>query len=148
MIHTLPNLLARSVVLAEQGRFVDMGRRFRQGGATLDAQSVAFVLLVCALVALAVWGLARYFAFRERQGYNSDRGLFRELCRAHELNSSSCRLLWQLARFQRLARPADLFIDPRRFETQQLPGPLAKRKDDIARLRDRVFAGEARSEGR
>lgn len=138
-LNTLLSSLEGFAVLAGQGHVVHMGRRFRRGGSNVDFNDLVLILFVCALIALAIWGLSRYYAYRERRGYNSQRGLFRELCQVHELDWSGRRLLWQLARSHRLVRPADLFTDSQRFDLPDDFGPLVADRDEIARLRDRLF---------
>ena len=136
---SFPGLFQPSVLLADQSRFMHMGRRFRHGGSNIDFSSLILLLVVCGLVAAAIWGLSRFLAYREKHGFTSQRGLFRELCRAHRLSWTSRRLLWQLASWHRLACPAEVFVNPRRFDTQRLTGPLAARKDEISELRDLVY---------
>ena len=139
-VHGLPSLLERSALFAGQGRFMHMGRRFRHGGSNVEPQDLLLLLGVCAAVGLAVWGLSRLLAYREAKNCHSQRGLFRELCRAHGIGWSSRQLLWKLARCHRLERPAELFVDPLRFDAQSLPDPLRVHQDRISRLYDQVFA--------
>ena len=129
-------------LIAGQGQFVHMGRRFRRGGSNVDPLDLLLVLFVCVLIGLAIWGLSRFIAYRERRSFNSQRALFRELCRVHGLEWSGCRLLWQLARGHRMTRPADLFIAPSRFDLPDDFGSLPAHQDEIDRLRDRLFAAE------
>jgi hypothetical protein len=134
----LAGLAQTPALLAEQSRFMHMGRRFRHGGSNIDLNQLLLLLVACLLVAVAIWALSRFLIYCESRTYCSQRALFRELCRAHKLNWSSRRLLWQLVRWHRLACPAEVFVNPRRFDTQQLTGGLAARQHQITQLRDRV----------
>jgi hypothetical protein len=67
--------------------------------------------------------------------------LFLGLCRAHGLAWGDRRLLWRLARFQKLDSPGRLFLEPERFDPTLLdpsaPNCLARYQS----LRGRLFAG-------
>ena len=61
---SFPGLFQPSVLLADQSRFMHMGRRFRHGGSNIDFSSLILLLVVCGLVAAAIWGLSRFLAYR------------------------------------------------------------------------------------
>jgi hypothetical protein len=62
-----------------------------------------------------------------------------ELCRGHELDQVSRRLLRSLATWHRLAQPARLFVEPQWFDAASLSEPLRMRQAELERLRDRLF---------
>jgi hypothetical protein len=65
--------------------------------------------------------------------------LFQELCRAHRLSFRNRRRLRQLASARGITEPARLFIEPKHFESANLPESLRLAEDEIRRLRDRLF---------
>ena len=134
--------LDRFGLIAGQGRFVHMGRRFRRGGSNVDPVDLLMVLFFCALAGFAIWGLAQYAAYRQRRGINNQRALFRELCRAHGVDWSGRRMLWRLARQHRLTRPADLFVDPRQLDPPGESGSVSADGVGYARWRQRLFAAD------
>ncbi len=97
------------------------------------------LLMILTFVALAV--AIGLLLVRMRSNFQTDskRGLFSELCRAHGLNSSSRRLLKRLATGRGLTDAATLFVEPRHFESNDLPHALQAAKGDLQRLRDRIF---------
>ena len=117
-----------------------MGRSFRGRRAMLDSNDLSMMLLILTGIVLAVFLLSRFLSRQDRQkSYNSPRALFCSLTKAHELDRKSRRLLRQVARWQRLAHPARLFLEPWRFEPVNLSPPLRKRLDEIQALRDHIF---------
>jgi hypothetical protein len=77
---------------------------------------------------------------RSTRSYHHPRKLFNELCGVHDLDRSSQRLLWQLARAARLAHPAAIFVEPHRFEASQLPDGMQKHAARLDELRQKLFA--------
>ncbi|OHB79296.1 MAG: hypothetical protein A2W31_15715 [Planctomycetes bacterium RBG_16_64_10] len=117
-----------------------MGSRFQGDGARFDAQDVVTGLLILAVVVLAVIGSSQLLSRQDRQRVrNNPRELFRSLCRAHALDRSSRRLLWELARWQRLAQPACLFLEPNRFDAANLSPPLRQRHAEVKALCAKIF---------
>jgi len=127
-------------LLAQTNRFSDMGRAFRGSRARLDTGDVIFGLLVLCGVVLGLWLLwyvhARHEGLRKRNG---PLRLFHELCRAHCLRFSEEWLLWRLARAARLRDPAQLFLEPERFDRGGLPGALRGRAKLFDRIKARLF---------
>jgi len=127
-------------LLAETNRFSDMGRGFRGSRARLDSGDVLFGLLVLGAVALGLsllWYVhSRHEGLRRRNG---PLRLFHELCRAHSLRFSEEWLLWRLARAGRLRNPAQLFLEPERFDAGRLPTSLRARANLFTRLKARLF---------
>ena len=130
----------QAVWLLAQGRYVHMGNRFRHGSDAGD--STTFIIFVSVLVTILVVALvaARIVAVRNAPGYFSQNGLFRELCRVHGLDWASRRLLMRLAHYQNLEDPARLFIEPARFQSEQLDGPLAEFRSQLQSIAGVIFA--------
>jgi hypothetical protein len=98
------------------------------------------ILTILTLAVLAVTiGL---FLVRMRSSFQTEskRGLFLDLCRAHGLNASSRRLLKRLAAARGLKNSATLFVEPRYFDSTDLPQALQSVKADLQRLGDRIFS--------
>jgi hypothetical protein len=94
-------------------------------------------LIVAAIIALLC--LARYLGLLDRHGRRSQRRLFRELCRLHNLDWPSRRLLQRLAAVHNVASPAQLFLQPDKFDSRQLAPALVPFAHQIDRLRGRLF---------
>jgi hypothetical protein len=95
-------------------------------------------LAALAAAALLIWSRAtrrppRHFVS------NSRARLFRELCRAHGLRFSSRRLLKRLAAAHRLTTPAMLFVEPKYFDTSDLPANLQPAARELQHLRNQLF---------
>ncbi|MBX3412311.1 MAG: hypothetical protein KF708_06295 [Pirellulales bacterium] len=132
-------LLGSSLLWARIGWFEQLTRQVGGGGSRWNATHfVLLTLAVAGLAALALW--ARQVRAGSGRQQNNPRALFRALCRAHGLDHASRRLLDQLARQQRLADPARLFLEPERFEAASLGPALKSQQGRYASLRDRLFA--------
>lgn len=132
-------LLTSGMLLARMSWFENLSRQWGSGNSRFGATHfVLLTLAVAGLAAIAVW--ARQVRSKGERQYNNPRALFRALCRAHGLDHGSRRLLDQLARQQRLADPARLFLEPERFEPAHLGATLKSQQARFATLRDRLFA--------
>jgi hypothetical protein len=110
--------------------------RFDHQRPEYDAGYVLMVLIAAAVVAAAGLVLLRLLgSFRTE----SKRALFRELCRAHRLRTSRRRLLRRLAAARGLTHAANLFVEPRYFNTNNLPPSLQQAKGELQRLHDLLF---------
>lgn len=80
------------------------------------------------LAGVLLAGLAVGLSLVRQSRWYQHRQLFRQLCRQHQLDRSSRRLLRQLSQQLRLPFPAWVFVDPRCLAAaQQTPGvPLAQ----------------------
>ena len=135
------NQFAWQVLLAAGTRWRSMGGGLRGRRARLDSGDLVIFLAILAGVVLAVYLLSRFLAYKDgRKSFNSPRALFRALAKAHNLDRASRRLLRRVARWQRLAHPARLFLEPTRFDPSNLSPQLRERITEIQTLRDRIFA--------
>jgi hypothetical protein len=146
MDYPVASLLQDLALLAQRGRVVNLGERFRPGGSGVDGTN--FVVLVVALVAAAVLLslLARYINTRDQVGQDNPRRLFGELCRAHGLATPERRLLRQLARWHQISQPAQLFVEPHRFESRELQTAFAEQADLLTALQQKLFRRDPSSE--
>jgi len=126
-----------SPVLA-QTRASEMGDYFRQGSG-FDSTHIAILVGVLVALVVGAWAVARFFNLRDKNGYRSARALFRELCRAHQLKFRSRLLLQSLAKAHGLQQPSLLFVEPDRFDSEQIPGRLARRRHNLEQIRDQIF---------
>jgi hypothetical protein len=136
MIHnpTLsPYLLAAQDLPRVWGRFDHQ----RPADGTNQMLVVVGMAAMVALVML-IWLRA---SRREKRPFstNSSARLFRELCRAHGLSYANRRLLKRLAAARGLAGPAFVFVEPKHFDTANLPDGLQNSADDVRRLRAQLF---------
>jgi len=92
------------------------------------------------LVAVLVGGLFVSFEWVRRSRWYQHRQLFRQLCRLHQLDRSSRRLLQQLSQQLRLPYSAWVFVDPRCLAAaRQMPGaPLPQ----LLHLEQRLFGDQ------
>lgn len=131
-------LLANQPALRGLGRGVQHARQPFDGGGLTTALLVFCGFFVC------VWGVARLFVRSEGPAaLNSARGLFGELCRAHQLTRNDRRLLTHLARHHRLADPAGLFLDARWLDPSLCGPAWQKHAGRLRELRLALFAGLA-----
>ena len=133
MIEPLSRWIA--LLSVSSGRWQVWGR-FDHGRPTYDLGQILLVL--CAAVVVAALGLV-LLRWCGRFRTNSSGALFRELCHAHGLSQSSRRALKRLAAARRLTNPAALFVEPRDFETSDLPPALRVAEKELQLLRDRLF---------
>jgi hypothetical protein len=110
--------------------------RFDHERPTYDVGQILLVL--AGVVVVAAIGLV-LLRIRGRFRTNSTRALFRELCRAHGLSQSSRRLLKRLAAARGLSNAAELFVEPRHLELDDLPPGLQAAGKRLQILRERLF---------
>ncbi len=126
---------------ADATRWHSMGSGFRGSRARIDANDLVVGLLILAAAAGGVFLLTRLLSRQDRQRrHNNPRGLFRNLCGAHGLDRPSRRLLGQLARWQKLPHPAQLFLEPDRFRAEALSPKLRQQLPALEKIRDQIFA--------
>ena len=130
--------LLTCLLLAEGARADQFVKGFREG--TLHrTTSYDWMLFAAAglAIALVVYAFDRFYRIRSTTQPN-DKWLFQDLCRAHNLNRASVRLLQRVARHARLKQLAEVFLRPELFR-----GQSAFSQRDQARLeqlRGQLFA--------
>lgn len=132
--------LERCLFLAGQAQYVHMGRRFRRHGGGVGWTELMIPIALIACVVGIAWLVSRYFKLREKRNSDSPPALFAELCQAHGLDWPSQQLLCAMTNAHRLASPAQLFVEPDRFDVDSLGRAFGNRKAQIAALRSRLFA--------
>ncbi len=131
------------MLLADFDVVRNMGHRFHGKNAELHWNDLFMLLAIVVAVAAAGCFLTRIARRERHRRTNSPRGLFQELCRAHQLDRQSRNLLLRLAKHQELSHPARLFVDPERFAPDRLPTLLPAQAQRLARLREQLFSEEA-----
>lgn len=130
------------MLLADRSLLRDMGSGFRDKRENQGGSDMLLWIGIVVGVFLAIALVAHFVARRDkRQIFNSPRGLFRALCRAHQLDFASRRLLRWIARDQQIEPPARLFLEPEQFEPENMSPALNARAAQILALRKRLFAG-------
>lgn len=130
----------RCCLLAGEAQYIHMGRRFRRRGDGIDWTDLVLPITVIACVAGIAWFVSRYLKLRAERNADSPLALFGELCQAHGLDWTNQQLLRGLANAHRLESPAQLFVEPERFDVERLGGAFASRKTQVATLRAKLFA--------
>lgn len=138
-------VIDRCMLLAGQAQYIHMGRRFRRGGG-VDWSDLWLPIAVIVCAAAIAWFVSRYLKLREARKADNPQALFAELCQAHRLNWSNQQLLRALANAHRLPSPAQLFVEPERFDVAPLGRAFASRQARIAALRARLFGSTADEE--
>lgn len=143
MIDSWLNPLA-TALLADLELFRGMGSGFRGKRAQFDFDDLlAWAGIVVGVVAV-LWVLSRLLARQERfRRCSKPWPLFRDLCKAHELNRPQRRLMKQLARHHQLTHPGLLFVEGSRFEPAGLSAELLDRSEELRAIRERLFAWPA-----
>jgi len=108
-----------------------------------DGQTLLLWLAAAAAVITAV-SLLCYFANRtvQRRRRYSRAGLFGQLCRLHNLDRRSRRLLKRLAGRYEVSQPSRLLVDPRWLDSAAASVPPARRAE-LTALRQRLFGPPA-----
>lgn len=140
-MNKLVNLLEGAGLLADQSEVLrGLARGFPANSTSPETHRMLASLLMVLSFAALVWLLSRIAKRQERPGScNNPRLLFRSLCDAHHLDRSQRKLLERLARFRRLEHPAALFLDPRLFQTVDLPADLREHAGQLQRLCSGLF---------
>ncbi len=129
-------------LFAQRSNWEHLGKRF--SGEQAEVSLLDMVAMGCAVLffVAAVLLLKKFASLWDgTSSIYRPQGLFRELCRAHQLNRADRQLLKHLASLGQLEHPAMLFVQPERFERANLPEELEASTEELAQLRDRLFAG-------
>lgn len=105
------------VILIAQSPISSLGSRFRSETSQWNVWHLLGLGIILVGLAALAWLLTRHFQKKDRQGYHSERRLFRELCVAHGLTWQQRRILKQLAAACGLANPSQLFLEPKWFDS-------------------------------
>jgi hypothetical protein len=108
----------------------------RPGIGTSELCVIAFVVVM--LAGSLAWQILKRRYQREFL-YDSAAKLFSELCRAHQLDRASRRLLKQLAAARGLKNLTELFVEPNNFDAATLPPVLKSSAASLRQLRHRLF---------
>ncbi len=133
-LHQLPLLLAARMDLPRVwGRFDHQRPSFDWSQLLLIAGASAL-----AIAAVVVW---HRLTGRSSKNFslNSPARFFNELSSAHGLRRSSRRLLKRLAAARGLPNPTMLFVEPKHFDSANLPDDLKPSADEVGQLRNRLF---------
>ena len=132
--------IAYLTMLASTSRFRALGSGVRGRGAKIDSSQVVTMVVVAAVVVIGIALLSRHAARRDRRrAFTNPRSLFRALCKAHGIDRRGRRLLRQMVRWYRLEQPAQLFVNPKRYELSQLSPELQKEGKAITALCEQLF---------
>jgi hypothetical protein len=134
-------LASRSVI------FRELGNGFREKREAFAPSDLLWWALAAIFILAAFGVLAKILSSQDkRRLYNSPAALFRELCKAHQLDRGSRVLLKQIAQTQRLSVPARLFLEVERFDAAKFEPSLRTQQAAIEQLRQKLFApGEQQS---
>ena len=140
----MTSLLGHSwIVATSSSTWQQLGGGLRGRRAKVDASDMLTLATVIVCAAVGIWLLSRWMSRNDTtRTYNSPRALFRDLSKAHGLDFSSRRLLMRLSRWQRLAQPARLFLEPDRFLAANVGPFLSSQQPRLDAIRDRVFGAE------
>lgn len=131
---------ACAVLLADFEVVKSMSNRFHGKQAHLHTSDLLVGLGLLVIVALAAWALSRLTRRGADQPHHHNaRSLFRELCQAHGIDRGGRALLQQVAQSLDLP-PAQLFLEPDRWQPEALDPLLAPYHDECHALYARLFA--------
>ncbi len=127
-------------LLAQFSKWERLGDNFRRTRPPIELTDfvpyIFGVLLLGGIVAAII-------AYRRRNDLSrpcsDSQKLFRELCLAHNLDRASQKLLSRLAEAYRLGQPAEVFVTPRVFATDQLSKQFQGEATQISELGRRLF---------
>lgn len=130
---TVLQLLAQA-----ENPITSISRRLQESEGVTSSDFLIFAAIgaAIAILALVLTFAGRAFGWWSRE---TSASLFRELCNAHELNSSSRSLLWKLARGHQLKDPSLIFLSAEKFEDDALPDHLRYRSEEIGKLQVKLF---------
>ena len=127
-------------LFAQVSRWSRLGDGLHRSRGRTDINDLIPYAIVLLLAGIAV---AVVIAIKKRNDFskpcNDSHKLFRELSHAHSLNRSSQNLLLQLASTFQLDQPAEIFLQPALFETDQLPQHLVAEQAKLQELRQKLF---------
>jgi hypothetical protein len=118
----------------------DMSEGFRSVGYNDNAFETALVAAGLVAICLTLLFIGRYARrFENLKSYDNAPELFRELCRVHRIDWTSRRLLKRLAAEWEMTCPANLFVEPDRFNPARLPAEWQQNTTQLESLRRQLF---------
>ena len=114
--------------------------RFAEERSIVTHKQGTFLISACAI--LLVSALISYWLTKRRQNefwQDSPTRLFHDLCRGHQLELATRRLLKKLALARGLESAAELFIEPNYFNPAGLPPAFEPSAHELQRFRRTLF---------
>lgn len=133
-------LLLTSLLGAQADAWAELARNLGVNRQDLPWMIAVAVLALVALLGTGIWLTLRTLAARKQLRSNDGMQLFLELCRVHQLDRASRRLLQRLATAHELKHPALLFVEPQRYDSNELDASWQSSHDKLVALRDLLFA--------
>jgi hypothetical protein len=128
------------LLLARTRDLRDMSEGFRSVGFNDKAWETALVAAGLIAVCLTLLLIGRYARrFENLKSYDNAPELFRELCRVHRIDWTNRRLLKRLAAEWEMTCPANLFVEPDRFNSARLPAEWQQNATQLETLRRQLF---------
>ncbi len=128
------------VLFAQISNWKRMGDGLYRGRGRVDLIDLLPLAIVIAVAAIAI---AIVVKVRKRNDMTTQcdnpAKLFRELCLAHNLDRASQKLLGRLATALQLSQPAEVFLQPAYFRTDQIPAELRDEEAELQALQERLF---------
>ena len=137
MIHGIANICRLIAASPEQLR---AWGRFDEQQSIVAHEQWTFLISACAI--LLVSALISYWLTKRRQNefwQDSPTRLFHDLCRGHQLELATRRLLKKLALARGVESAAELFIEPNYFNPAGLPPALKPSAHELQQLRRTLF---------
>ena len=104
-------------LLAQMSHWQRLGDGLR-GSGRVDFTDMLPYMIGLAVGALGIWAVVQWKKRNDTsQPCDDPWKLFRELCQVHGLSSSDGRLLQKLVEAQKLEQPAEIFVTPQAFES-------------------------------
>ena len=102
-------------------------------------QMMVWSLVAGSIIAVVCGGLLLYTKMAHKWRTDSHRGLFSSLCKHHELDRSSRKLLKQAVQSHNLTPPSRVFTEPKWLEPSNLGAEFRSEAKVLKKLRDRLF---------
>ena len=134
--------------LFADARLSKIQNAFQARETTVDSGQIVIGVTVLTIAIIVLWFVSRAMERRARRGrFDSSLGLFLSLAKAHNLGWSERWLLWRLARCHRLKEPARLFLEPERFDPDNLTDSLLIKHNRLKLISRRIFAEATENPG-
>ena len=113
-------------------------------------QMMVWLLVAGSIIGVVCGGLLLYTKVAHKWRTDSDPGLFHGLCKLHELDGGSRKLLKRAVQFHGLIPPARVFTEPKWLDPGELGAEFQAEVNALKRLRIRLFGkpGEASPKGK